>query len=79
MLWSCFSLLKASFNGPCLHFVLFCFLQRHDGSFNFDAESVKHTETGEKVRRRASMYLIRFVVLFSHNRSCDGTLGRSLF
>ena len=63
MLWSCFSVLKGTFNGPCWLFVLFCFLQRHDGSFNFDADSVKHTETGEKVRRRASIKIIPFVVL----------------
>ena len=33
-----------------LLFALICLFQRANGSYNFDVETVKHTETGEKVR-----------------------------
>ena len=32
------------------HVINFFFLQKNDGTYNFDLDSVMHTETGEKVK-----------------------------
>ena len=33
-----------------INFFFFFFLQKNDGTYNFDLDSVMHTETGEKVK-----------------------------
>ena len=50
-IFKCMSLARWRFVSFEIYFysVSMFFFQRQDGSYNFDIENVKHTETGEKV------------------------------